>query len=587
MANLRFKKVGTLPTTGLQEGDVLFVKSNSTVYVTEKKSATDPTLVNTPFWGGLVKNARMKKASPDATEARVLEISYMDSTPALEIDFSDIASSSDISAKLNALSTRITAAQTRADNAYNLAASKVSDVKGSVAIIVTGDKTKTVGLVLNTSPTNTVELTQSAPGGGGSAVTGGLSANVKVSVLKPQLDLVGTDEKVLSYDGGFVKSDITMSYDNTDKKIYLYGKDKTKAKALSTIDCKSFVKDGMLEGSALYHKSTAPSVPDKVTINGKEYNLSGLASGSTYIVLVWNTDSGKNPMTIDVTTLIDVYTAGEGLKLTGNQFSVDKTKVAQKADLDKLKAALVDSASINGNDIASEDQDGNITGNAINLDSSDIKIQNNYNKYATLVDVTKGEGVGTAIAKLEYKADKAITDAAAAAAKAGVTSVGGQGGDITLGSTTSNDVTIGLTVGTDKTLKPTITGLGTAAKHAEGDFATAAQGEKADNSVQYNAQGDAEVKEGTASGGGNLIVPGKIISKIGTLQLGADGQTSYDIEIQSGSEILVDDVDVPTLTFGDGTRLKNVAPPKDDADAVNKDYVDSKVSAAMTWATFE
>lgn len=246
MANLRFKKVSTLPTTGLQEGDILFVKSNSTVYVTEKKSATDTTLVNTPFWGGIVKNARMKKASPDAAEARVLEISYMDSTPALEIDFSDIASSSDISAKLNALSTRITAAQTRADNAYNLAAGKVSDVKGSEAIVVTGDKTKTVGLVLNTSPTNTVELTQSAPRGGGSAVTGGLSANVKVSVLKPQLDLVGTDEKVLSYDGGFVKSDITMSYDGTDKKIYLYGKDKTKAKAISSIDCKSFVKDGML-----------------------------------------------------------------------------------------------------------------------------------------------------------------------------------------------------------------------------------------------------------------------------------------------------------------------------------------------------
>ena len=319
MANLRFKKVSTLPTTGLQEGYVLFVKSNSTVYVTEKKSATDPTLVNTPFWGGLVKNARMKKASPDAAEARVLEISYMDSTPALEIDFSDIASSSDISAKLNALSTRITAAQTRADNAYNLAAGKVSDVKGSEAIVVTGDKTKTVGLVLNTSPTNTVELTQSAPGGGGSAVTGGLSANVKVSVLKPQLDLVGTDEKVLSYDGGFVKSDITMSYDGTDKKIYLYGKDKTKAKAISTIDCKSFVKDGMLEGSALYKATTATG---EVTINGKKYDLSGLTANRTYIVLVWNTDSGKSPMTIDVTSLIDVYTAGTGLTLTGNKFSI-------------------------------------------------------------------------------------------------------------------------------------------------------------------------------------------------------------------------------------------------------------------------
>ena len=352
---------------------------------------------------------------------------------------------------------------------------------------------------------------------------------------------------------------------------------------LGKVDIADFVKDGMLEGSALYKATAATGT---VRINGKDYNLTGLTANHTYIVLVWNTDSSKEAMSIDVTTLIDVYTAGEGLTLTGNQFSVDKTKVAQKADLDKLKAALVDSASINGNDIATEDQDGNITGNAINLDSSDIKIQNNYNKYATLVDVTKGEGVGMAIAKLEYKADKAIADAAAAAAKAGVTSVGGQGGDITLDNVGVGSYPVKLTMD-GKKLKASVAGLGTAAAHLETDFATHAQGVKADNSVQYNASGDAEVKEGTASGGGNLIVPSKIISKNGILQLGADGQTSYDIEIQSGSEILVDDVDVPTLTFGDGTRLKNVAPPKDDTDAVNKDYVDSKVSAAMTWATFE
>ncbi len=268
--------------------------------------------------------------------------------------------------------------------------------------------------------------------------------------------------------------------------------------------------------------------------------------------------------------------------------TVDLSGYVLKVDYDKLKTALVDSATINGYDIASEDsQTGKITGNAITLGSSDIKIQNNYNKYATLEDVKKGEGIGSAIAKLEYKADKAITDAAAAAV-AGVTSVGGQKGDIKVGSTTSNNVTIGLTVGTDKTLKPTITGLGTAAKHAEGDFATAAQGEKADNSVQYNAQGDAEVKEGTAAGGGNLIVPGKIISKIGTLQLGADGQTSYDIEIQAGSEQLIDEddsmlaQDIPTLTFGNGTRLKYVGPPREGTDAVNKDYVDETVGAVDT-----
>lgn len=599
MANLRFKKVSTLPTTGLQEGDILFVKSNSTVYVTEKKSATDTTLVNTPFWGGIVKNARMKKASPDAAEARVLEISYMDSTPALEIDFSDIASSSDISAKLNALSTRITAAQTRADNAYNLAAGKVSDVKGSKAIVVTGDKTKTVGLVLNTSPTNTVELTQSAPGGGGSAVTGGLSANVKVSVLKPQLDLVGTDEKVLSYDGGFVKSDITMSYDNTDKKIYLYGKDKTKAKALSTIDCKSFVKDGMLEGSALYKATAATGT---VTINGKSYSLTGLTANHTYIVLVWNTDSSKEAMSIDVTTLIDVYTAGEGLKLTGNQFSVDKTKVAQKADLDKLKNAIVNGGvAINGYNIVTEDLDtGEITGGELILDGGNVKVTEGYTKATESKAIAGNDAIETALGKLEYKADKAITDAAAAA-KAGVTSVGGQKGDITLDSTGAGSYPVKLTM-SGKQIKASVAGLGTAAAHLEGDFATKAQGKKADNSVQYEANGkDVKITEGSittktglltsdTNSDGTKFTAGIQPSKLNTVQfieIDSNGGNNLSLFVRPTGVVKFEQFSLTTPGTVNPVTIDGVATPTHNKEAANKEYVDSKVSAAMTWATFE
>lgn len=356
---------------------------------------------------------------------------------------------------------------------------------------------------------------------------------------------------------------------------------------LGKVDIADFVKDGMLEGSALY-KATAAT--GKVTINGKEYNLTGLTANHTYIVLVWNTDSSKDAMSIDVTTLIDVYTAGEGLTLTNNQFSVDKTKVAQKADLDKLKAALVDSASINGNDIASEDQDGNITGNAIILGAGDISLPNNYSSYVAIIDVARGDSVNKAIAKLEGKANKALTDAAAAA-KAGVTSLGDQKGDITLDGTGAGSYPVKLSMN-GKQIKATIDNLGTAASNSTDDFATKAQGEKADNSVQYNAQGDAEVKEGTADGGGNLIVPQKVISKGGVLQLGADAQTSYDITVESAAA--GEDGDVPAIKFSEGSNdviLTGVATPSDMHDAANKVYVDTKVSAAisaaMTWATFE
>lgn len=112
--------------------------------------------------------------------------------------------------------------------------------------------------------------------------------------------------------------------------------------------------------------------------------------------------------------------------------------------------------------------------------------------------------------------------------------------------------------------------------------------DKADNSVQYNAQGDAEVKEGTPDGGGNLIVPQKVISKGGVLQLGADTQTSYGITVES--TVAGEDSDVPAVKFSEGSNsviLTGVAIPSDMHDAANKVYVDTKVSAAMTWITFE
>lgn len=376
---------------------------------------------------------------------------------------------------------------------------------------------------------------------------------------------------------------------------------------LGKVDIADFVKDGMLEGSALYKATAATGT---ITINGKSYSLTGLTANHTYIVLVWNTDSSKEAMPIDVTTLIDVYTAGEGLTLTGNQFSVDKTKVAQKADLDKLKNAIVNGGvAINGYDIVTENLDtGEITGGALTLDGSNVKVTEGYTKATESKAITGNDAIETALGKLEYKADKAITDAAAAAAKAGVTSVGGQKGDIKVGSTTSNDVTIGLTVGTDKTLKPTITGLGTAAKHAEGDFATAAQGEKADNSVQLEPidnAGDQVINTGSIHLAGieaDETHPKAIEPKLTLRGQNADTTTVLPDRITLGSDGAQIDYGVvlrndkgngtsPVLKveYEDGADFirTKVGYPTEADDATTKEYVDSKVSAAMIWATFE
>ena len=190
---------------------------------------------------------------------------------------------------------------------------KVKSVEGTNTVVATTTE-HAVSVSLKTSDKGNVKFTQD---------TDGLSANVTI----PDATVTGVkaDDKFLSLKDKLVEADVSITYDADDKKIYLYGKDKTKANAVSSIDCKAFIKDGMLDGSALY---TATAETGRVTINNKEYDLTGLIANHAYIVLVWNTDAAKDAMAIDVTSLIDTYTAGNGLSLDGHEFSVDTTKIA-------------------------------------------------------------------------------------------------------------------------------------------------------------------------------------------------------------------------------------------------------------------
>lgn len=133
------------------------------------------------------------------------------------------------------------------------------------------------------------------------------SAADKVSGVK-------SDDKVISLGtDGKLSSTISLSVDATagdDGKKYIRLKGINNAD-LGKIDIADFVKDGMLDSASL------------VT------NPAGQSAG-TYIKLTWNTDGGKQPMYIDVTSLIDIYTAKPdgGLKLEDHAFSVDTTKIA-------------------------------------------------------------------------------------------------------------------------------------------------------------------------------------------------------------------------------------------------------------------
>jgi len=66
-----------------------------------------------------------------------------------------------------------------------------------------------------------------------------------------------------------------------------------------TVDAKNFIKDGMLESASLSEES-----------------------GVTYLILTFNTESGKEDIKLDVSTLIDIYTGdNKTIKVENNQIS--------------------------------------------------------------------------------------------------------------------------------------------------------------------------------------------------------------------------------------------------------------------------
>ena len=140
-------------------------------------------------------------------------------------------------------------------------------------------------------------------------------AQTKTITLDTPADIVkglADNEKFLSLDTatGKLGATVGLTYytDTTGEtpvyEIRLTGKG---GEVISTIDAKSFVRDGML---------------DKVNL---VVNPADQATG-TYLVFTWNTESGiSEPMYVPVTDLVDVYSQGDGITIDSN--NVIKAKV--------------------------------------------------------------------------------------------------------------------------------------------------------------------------------------------------------------------------------------------------------------------
>ena len=200
----------------------------------------------------------------------------------------------------------------------NLIKANFAPKKGVGAITVDDN-----GVALKIAETQgNVTLAQSAAG---------LTANVVI----PDAEVTGVkaDDKVLSLTDKKLSATLGLSYDSENKKIKLTGINKAE---IASIDATDFIKDGMLK-SASFTGADGES--------GQHKNC---------IKLIFNSDGPADPIYIDVSSLVDTYTAkaGSGLTLNDHEFGIDTSVIATAEsvtnvsnDVSNLSKTAVQSAS--------------------------------------------------------------------------------------------------------------------------------------------------------------------------------------------------------------------------------------------------
>ena len=135
----------------------------------------------------------------------------------------------------------------------------------------------------------------------------GLTANVVIP--DAQVTGVKADDPVLSLTEKKLSATLGLSYDSENKKIKLTGINKAE---IASIDATNFIKDGMLKSA---------SFTGAAGEGGQHKNC---------IKLVFNSDGPADPIYIDVSSLVDTYTAkaGSGLTLNDHEFGIDTSVIA-------------------------------------------------------------------------------------------------------------------------------------------------------------------------------------------------------------------------------------------------------------------
>lgn len=335
---------------------------------------------------------------------------------------------------------------------------------GKVASVTAADKSITIsGTATDPKVAATISTTA------GNTLT--LDANGLYVPTPPAATVVGvkTGEKVLSLDSDKnLGTTLSLNYKNTEteKKIQLLGIDNA---LIGEIDATAFIKDGMLDSAEL----KVATVEDPV----------GTHTSGTFLVLTFNTDSSKEEIDIDVTSLIDTYTAGNGITITDHTVSVKKD-TASEAFLDVTAAGV------------------KVTGVQTAIDTAKNAVLGTTGDASTEATVYGARALATA-------AKTAADNAATAAGKVNLTQSGTDGHKLTFTNSagTASDITIPdadttytFADGADGSFTVTPKG-GDAQKVSIGKPATAGTADEATHAVSAD-----EATKATQDGAGNVIV---------------------------------------------------------------------------------
>lgn len=554
MANLKFFRSATAPAAA-ELGAIWFDSASKLLKV---KNATDwevydggRNVIDATFVNGLLT---ITKASGEN----------------VTLDFKDVASASQTMKAFKELDTAVKNAQSKADTGVANAATAQSTAEAaqttadSKIASVTGDTTvkaetvdHAVTLSLATSDKGNVKFTKDADG---------LSANVTIPAAT--VTGVAADDKVLSLTDKLVSATIGLDYGdattealNGQKAIKLVGKEGV---VISEIDASAFIKDGMIES---------------VEFNTETKN----------VTITFNTAAGREPIDVDLSTLVDTYKAGTGLSLANDgTFSVNTTTIATVEKATTLADAAEQAAKTHANQLKETIDAYTVNGKRLSespivLDGSMIAVGGTGAHKTANLDTTVEDIYGK------------ISDAAAG----GVLSFGGQSGDITLATASTKNGDVNLTM-TGKALSASIVGLGSAAFTESSAYdakgaAAAVLGKSTDKSTEKTVYGVIALANEKATPG---LVDEKITAAGNNYATAAQG-TKADNALQSVSASGDDYITASagakagnSQTITVSTNVQAVssasASAKGLAEASDvKNYVDNHVSTTLAWASFE